>query len=193
MTLLRGRLITLRPIRRDDLERIHRWLNDPSIMQYWDGRDHPATFDRVETRFRKSVEGLDRDAVRFMIDIAKPEKGEASDEPRTIGMVQHGRIVPRAKNTQVDMLIGEPDCRDAGYGTDAMRVFLGYLFESMKVHRAWLTLRASNVGATRGAEKCGFVREGVLREHDYLEGKHVDVVVYGILARDWSSAPPPSE
>jgi RimJ/RimL family protein N-acetyltransferase len=51
----------------------------------------------------------------------------------------------------------------------------------------WLTLRATNAGATRGAETCGFVREGVLREHDFLEGKHVDVVVYGILARDWSA------
>jgi RimJ/RimL family protein N-acetyltransferase len=193
MTTLRGRLTTLRPIRRDDLKLLHRWLNDPSIMQYWDGRDHPATFDRVETRFRKSVEGLDRDAVRMMIEIPKSEGSEGAGEMRTIGMVQHGRIVPRAKNTQVDMLIGEADCRDAGYGTDAMRAFLGHLFGAMKIHRVWLTLRDSNAGATRGAEKCGFVREGVLREHDFLEGKHVDVVVYGILARDWASAPPPSE
>jgi len=179
-TTIQGRMTTLRPIRRDDMSSLHRWLNDPSIMQYWDGRDHPATFDRVETRFRRSVEGMDRDAVRFMIEI---EGG------RTIGMVQHGRIVPRAKNTQVDMLIGEADCRDSGYGTDAMRAFLGYLFEQMKVHRAWLTLRASNAGAMRGAEKCGFVREGVLREHDFLEGAHVDVVVYGVLARDWPPTP----
>lgn len=185
MTPLRGKVTSLRPMRRDDLKLLHRWLNDPTIMQYWDGRDHPATFDRVEARFRKSVEGLDRDAVRFMIDIPASEERE---EARTIGMVQHGRIVPRARNTQVDLLIGESDCRDSGYGTDAMRTFLGHLFGAMKVHRAWLTLRATNASAVRGVEKVGFAREGVLREHDFLEGKHVDVVVYGLLARDWDSA-----
>ena len=185
MEILHGELTTLRPIHRDDLPLLHRWLNDPTIMQYWEGRDHPATFDRVEQRFRKSLEGLDRDAVRFMIEIP----GDSAEAPRrTIGMVQHGRIVPRAKNAQVDMLIGESDCRDSGYGTDAMRTFLAHLFEAMKVHRIWLTLRATNVGAVRGAEKCGFVQEGVLRQHDYLEGKHVDVVVYGVLASEWARA-----
>jgi RimJ/RimL family protein N-acetyltransferase len=181
--IARGQITALRPIGRQDLPRIHQWLNDPDIMEYWDGRDHPATFDRVESRFRKSVEGLDRDAVRFMIDMhgSPDERGEA----RTIGMVQHGRIVPRARHTQVDVLIGEADCRDAGYGSDAMRAFLKYLFEDQKLHRVWCTLRAPNVRAARGVEKCGFTREGVLREHDHLDGRHVDVCVYGILASEW--------
>ena len=183
MEILRGALTSLRPIRRDDLALLHRWLNDPTIMRYWEGRDHPATFDRIEQRFRKSLEGLDRDAMRFMIEVPGASTGAA---PRTIGMVQHGRIVPRAKSTQVDMLIGEPDCRDSGFGTDAMRAFVAYLFGELKVHRAWLTLRSSNLGAIHGAEKCGFIREGVLRQHDFLEGAHVDVVVYGMLAGEWA-------
>ncbi|MEO7097443.1 MAG: GNAT family protein [Polyangiales bacterium] len=179
MPLLHGSLTTLRPIGKDDLKLLHKWLNDPDVMQYWDGRDHPATFDRVETRFRKSVEGVDRDAVRFMLDIEK------DGEQLTIGMVQHGRIEPRARNTEVGMLIGDAQYRDAGYGTDAMRTFLGYLFEQQGCQRVWCTLRAPNAQAARGVEKCGFVREGVLRQHDFLEGALVDVVVYGILASEW--------
>ncbi len=175
---MKGRLTELRAIGRDDLQLLHGWLNDPDIMQYWDGRDHPATFDRVEARFRRSVEGLDRDAVRFMIDI---RDGETI---KTIGMIQHGRIVPRARHTQVDLLIGDPEYRDSGYGSDAMHAFLGYLFHDQKLRRAWCTLRAPNARAVRGVEKCGFVREGVLRQHDFLEGQLVDVVVYGILASE---------
>ena len=169
---------------RPDLPVLHRWLNDPEVMQYWDGRDHPATFDRVETRFRKSIEGVDRDAHRFMIDLT-----EEGCEAKPIGLVQHGRVHPRAKNAQLDLLIGDPTCRDSGYGTDAMRTFLAYLFDTLHLHRAWLTMRASNAQAIRGAEKCGFVREGVLRQHDWLEGSLVDVVVYGLLSTEWKSRP----
>jgi len=179
---IKGRLIQLRPLQRADLAHLHRWLNDPDVMQYWDGRDHPATFDRVEARFRKSIEGTDREAQRYMI--------EAMDRARTIGMVQHGRVHARARHAQVDLLIGEPEFRDAGYGTDAMRTMASHLFESLRVHRVWLTLRASNVRAMKGAEKVGFVREGVLREHDMLEGQLVDVVVYGMLAKEWKPERP---
>jgi RimJ/RimL family protein N-acetyltransferase len=179
MPILRGQLTTLRPIAREDLSLLHRWLNDPEVMQWWDGRDHPATFDRVESRFRRSIEGSDREAFRFMIDC---QKGE---ETRTIGMVQHGRVHPRAKNVQIDVLIGEPEFREAGFGSDALRVFLRHLFEDLKVRRVWHTMRAANDRAMVSAEKLGFVREGVLREHDWLEGKFVDVVVFGMLLTDW--------
>jgi RimJ/RimL family protein N-acetyltransferase len=179
---IRGRLVRLRPMQRADLAHLHRWLNDHDVMQYWDGRDHPATFDRVEARFRKSVEGTDRESERYMI--------ESLEDERVIGMAQHGRVHPRARHAQVDLLIGDPAYRDAGFGTDAMRMMVQHLFESLRVHRVWLTLRASNVRAMRGAEKVGFTREGVLREHDMLEGQLVDVVVYGMLAREWSPEQP---
>jgi diamine N-acetyltransferase len=174
---LRGQLVCLRPMQREDLPHLHRWLNDPDVMQYWDGRDHPATFDRVETRFRKNIDNTDREAQRYMIEL--PDAGQ------TIGMVQYGKVHPRAKHSQVDLLIGEPEFRDSGYGGDAMRTILGHLFGDMKVHRVWLTLRASNERATHGVERLGFTREGVLREHDFLEGHMVDVVVYGMLADEW--------
>lgn len=166
---------------RDDLQLLHRWLNDPEVMQYWDGRDHPATFDRVEARFRRSIDGSDREAVRYMIEA----DGVEGAEPRCVGMVQYGRVQPRAKNTQIDLLIGEPSFRDTGFGAEAVRVLLAHLFVSLKVHRVWFTVRVPNERAMRGAERAGFTREGVLREHDHLEGQFVDVVVYGMLRSEW--------
>lgn len=166
---------------KDDLKLLHKWLNDPEVMQWWDGRDHPATFDRVEARFRRSVEGSDRESERYMIEV---DKDGAS---QTIGMVQYTRVQPRARNTQIDVLIGEPEFRDSGYGTDALRAVLKHLFETQKVHRVWHTMQAGNARAHKSAEKIGFVKEGVLREHDQVEGKYVDVVVYGMLASDWKN------
>lgn len=179
MPTLRGQQTSLRAMTRDDLTLLHRWLNDPDIMQWWDGRDHKATFDRVEARFRRSIENSDRESHRFMIEV---EKDGAT---RTIGMIQFSRLQPRAKNSQIDVLIGEPEYRDAGYGTDALRAALKHLFEDLKAHRVWHTMQAGNVRAQKSAEKIGFVKEGVLREHDQVEGKYVDVVVFGMLRDEW--------
>lgn len=172
-------MTSLRAMVRDDLPLLHRWLNDPEVMQWWDGRDHPATFDRVEARFRRSIEGSDRENQRYMIEV------EREGEARTIGMVQYTRPNPRLRNTQIDVLIGEPGFREAGFGSDALKAVLRHLFEDVKVHRVWHTLRANNERAQRSAEKLGFVKEGVLREHDQLEGKYVDVAVFGMLVDDW--------
>lgn len=179
MPLLRGQLTTLRALTRDDLPTLHRWLNDPSVMQWWDGRDHPATFDRVEARFRRSIEGSDRESERLMIEV------ERDGQRAAIGMIQYTRLQPRTRISQIDVLIGDPEFRESGYGTDALKALLRHLFEEQKAHRVWLTLRAGNERAQRSAEKMGFVKEGVLREHDWLEGKHVDVAVYGMLVDDW--------
>lgn len=179
-----GRLVNLRPIAASDLRLLHRWLNDPEVMQYWDGRDHPVTFDRVEARFRRSVDGLDRDAIRFMLDTVEPGP---DGSPVTIGMVQHGRVHIRSKCAQIEILIGESDYRDRGFGSDAVSAFLAYLFDELRLHRVWLSLRASNVAAMKASEKVGFTREGTLREHDWLEGKFQDVVIYAMLSREWEA------
>jgi RimJ/RimL family protein N-acetyltransferase len=178
MATIRGEQTTLRPLVQEDLPLLHRWLNDPEVMRWWEGRDHPASFDRVEARFRRSIDGSDRELHRYMIETL-------GAEPRTIGLVQHGRIPPRVRNVQIDVLIGESDCRDSGYGTDALRAFLAHLFGDLRVHRVWHWIRAGNEGALRSAEKLGFVREGLLREHDWLEGRYVDVAIYGLLASEW--------
>jgi RimJ/RimL family protein N-acetyltransferase len=179
MPNLRGQQTALRAMTKEDLKLLHKWLNDPEVMQWWDGRDHPATFDRVEARFRRSVEGSDRESERFIVEV------EQDGAKRAIGMLQYTRPQPRVRNTQIDILIGEPEFRDAGYGTDALRAVIKDLFETQKVHRVWHTMQAGNARAHKAAEKFGFVKEGVLREHDQVEGKYVDVVVYGMLASDW--------
>jgi len=181
MPTLRGQQTFLRAMTKEDLKLLHKWLNDPEVMQWWDGRDHPATFDRVEARFRRSVEGSDRESERYIVEVERDGVRQA------IGMVQYTRPQPRVRNAQIDVLIGEPEFRDVGYGTDALRAVIKHLFETQKVHRVWHTMQAGNARAHKAAEKIGFVKEGVLREHDQVEGKYVDVVVYGLLASDWKN------
>ena len=48
-----------------------------------------------------------------------------------------------------------------------------------------MTTLPDNAAALRLAEKIGFRREGVMRERNFERGARVDIVMLGLLARDW--------
>ena len=82
-------------------------------------------------------------------------------------------------------MIGEPECRGLGYGTEATCLMLDFAFESLNLNRVQLGVFVDNEAGIRAYEKAGFTREGVAREHSFAGGRYVDQAVYAILARDY--------
>ena len=83
--------------------------------------------------------------------------------------------------------LGEAEERGHGYGTEAVRLLLDFAFKDLNLHRVYLRVFVTNEAALRVYEKVGFVREGVLREAAYIDGKYVDVAVLGILRDEHAS------
>lgn len=78
-----------------------------------------------------------------------------------------------------------PGAAGRGYGTEAIRLVLGFAFETVGLHRVSLEVYDFNSRARRAYEKCGFTAEGVLRDALRWEGKWHDAVVMAILAPQW--------
>lgn len=78
-----------------------------------------------------------------------------------------------------------PRGRDRGLGTEAMRIFIGYGFEQLGLHRISLDVLAFNPRARRVYEKVGFVTEGVLREEHNWGGQWIDDTIMSILDHEW--------
>lgn len=51
-----------------------------------------------------------------------------------------------------------------GYGTEAMRLIVRWIWEETEAHRIWLDVKAGNRRARRVYEAAGFVHEGTLRD-----------------------------
>ena len=81
--------------------------------------------------------------------------------------------------------IGERSDWGKGYGTDAMRLILRYAFIELNLYRVSLDALGSNARAIRSYEKCGFVREGELRDAARYDGQYVGEVYMGILRDEW--------
>src|SRR6266508_5906151 len=66
-----------------------------------------------------------------------------------------------------------------------IRAVLRHAFEEMGLRRIDLHTDADNARGIRCHEKCGFVREGVMRERRLRYGTPLDMVVMGVLSHEW--------
>ena len=85
------------------------------------------------------------------------------------------------RKARLGVMIGEKQYWSSGYGTDAMRAFLRFVFDEMNLHRVDLTVDADNQRAIACYRKCGFIEEVRLRQALYARGAHRDQLVMGIL------------
>ncbi|MDI6893829.1 MAG: GNAT family protein [Bacillota bacterium] len=104
---------------------------------------------------------------------------------RPIGVMGLHRIDQVHREAELGIFIGEKDCWGRGYGTDAIRTLLGFAFEEMNFHRTYLRVNADNLRAQRCYEKCGFVREGTLRQAVFADGGWRDQHLMAALADEF--------
>jgi RimJ/RimL family protein N-acetyltransferase len=77
-----------------------------------------------------------------------------------------------------------PQARGRGYGTEAQKLLVRYLFAQTPVHRIEADTDVENVAEQRALEKAGFTREGVTRASAFRDGAWHDGVTYSILRTD---------
>jgi RimJ/RimL family protein N-acetyltransferase len=74
--------------------------------------------------------------------------------------------------------------RGKGYGTQAQRLLVEYLFSYTQFYRIEAGTESTNLAEQRSLEKVGFTREGVIRGASFRAGKWRDMVSYSILRTD---------
>jgi [ribosomal protein S5]-alanine N-acetyltransferase len=74
-----------------------------------------------------------------------------------------------------------------GYVTEAARAAIHFVFEQLGAHRLRLECDDKNLRSLRVAERCGFVKEGHIRENrKNTDGSISGTLHYGILRREFN-------
>lgn len=76
------------------------------------------------------------------------------------------------------------ETRGQGFGTEAQRLLVDYLFATTAVNRVEASTDVENVAEQRSLEKAGLIREGIARGAQYRDGAYHDLVVYARLRDD---------
>ena len=167
--------IRLRPFREDDLQHLERYSTDPSLSEpfLWFGFRDPGHFRQrwQQDRF------LDSDPRLLLV--------AASSDDSAMGWVSW-RVDERLTSSgtaEIGALLF-PEHRGHGVGTAAERMLVEYLFAAGPIHKLWAGTETSNQAEQKALERCGFVREAVLRQDHFRDGAWRDSVIYGLLRSD---------
>lgn len=173
--MLKGENVILRALERDDLKRLHELERNVDLVLLGDGSWQPTPLASFEKGFDKHVD--DEEKTEFVIEVDGVVIG---------GIGLHSRR-RRDGTSQFGIGINDPEYVGKGYGRDAINVLLRWAFLMQNYRRIWLDVWATNERAIRAYRACGFVEEGRLRRHVYVDGAYQDVVVMGLLRDEWDA------
>jgi ribosomal-protein-alanine N-acetyltransferase len=71
-----------------------------------------------------------------------------------------------------------------GYMTECLGGIVETFFLKMNGHRLEAIITPENIDSEKMLVRCGFVREGMYRARDFIKGRYLDGVIYGVLKDD---------
>lgn len=72
-----------------------------------------------------------------------------------------------------------------GIVTSSCKALIGYAFAALRLNKVEVRFVLQNEKSAQIPIKLGFAKEGVLRQSAKLHGQYVDMVVMGMLRKDW--------
>jgi diamine N-acetyltransferase len=174
--VLKGDRIVLRPLEWEDVLQIQQWWMDPGLRKLI-GEIEPMSDGACRELFRKARE--DESRLWFVIELL--ETG------RVIGEAGLLRIFPAWRTTDLTMILGEPDARGQGYGTEAIHLLLRHAFDVLRLHRVAVGVVGFNDTALAFYEKAGFKREGLQRDGYFCDNRFSDFVMMSVLSDEYSA------
>jgi RimJ/RimL family protein N-acetyltransferase len=172
---LLGDLVRLRTPERADSANFVRWFSDRDLLHWLHLSEGPQI---TEGAWLKNYDEV-REDPGVIVWVIETLDGVP------IGHLGLNHIDPIHFRATLFISISEKDRWGQGYGTDAIRLVLRDAFERQNLRRVDLITDADNARGIRCYEKCGFVREGLLRGHRLRYGKPLDMVQMGVMREDF--------
>lgn len=169
---LLGKLVRLRFRTAADIPLLVQWYSDPDVLHWLGMSEAPtATYESEAARFQATEDDLTRRS--WTIE---------TREGKAIGNIALINLNDLHATAELGISVGEKAYWGRGYGTDAIRTLLAHAFGQMRLRRVWLITDADNERGIRSYEKCGFVREGLLRGHRLRYGEPLDMLSMAVMA-----------
>lgn len=172
-----GEHVALGPMSRDHLDQALRWINDFGTIRTMGQPPRPMTYD-AEVEWYESVRKSDTDVVFAIYD---------RQSNQLIGSAGLHQINWRHRTAEFGIMIGEPEFRGRGLGTEATRLILDYAFRHLGLLNVMLRVAAINEAGIRAYTAAGFTEFGRRRMAWFIEGDRYDIVFMDCVASDESN------
>ena len=170
-----GKLTRLRAFDNSDLMHCLQWSNDYAVMRGASGAIlYPST---VDDEARAMGQNTSYTAGEYQFAV------ETLADGRLIGKCGFTKVNWKNRLGEMAILIGEKDEQGKGYGADAVATLCRFGFFELNLHKIKAVVFDFNRAALRCYEKCGFVREGTLKQEIFRDGAYHDVILMALFRR----------
>lgn len=178
-----GKKVIIRQFELGDEIHLHKWWNDGNMMG--DSGLGFGTLQSLECIKNKVINEANNgslynnDRKCFMIC--------RKVDLKPIGEINYNNYDPRNQKAEFGIKICDIKEQGKGYGEDALRHFIDFMFKNLNLNKIELTTIKDNKRAQNLYRKIGFKEIGVIREayFDSRHGKFADVAYMDLLKKEY--------
>jgi len=164
--------VKLRALTITDLPLTIKWHNQRDIIEMYAGHPFPVN-EEMERKWYEKILTSNFPVTVFGIELIENNKLIGLTILRDINLIN--------RSAETAIYIGDQNERSKGYSKEALTLTLNFAFNNLGLHRVFLSVREDNVAAIGLYEKMGFIREGILRDSIYKDGKYISLIIMSIL------------
>jgi ribosomal-protein-alanine N-acetyltransferase len=168
--------LQLRPMQTDDAADLHEAFGDAETMRFM---DRPLSHSLADTERHMAVLTLRLPEWMATWSLVCGETGQV------VGFVNYHHREIWNRRLEIGFMLGR---RYWGLGlmSEALRAVLDHCFATLNTNRIEVTVNPDNSAAIAMIEHLGFVAEGgPLRERQLVGATYRDLMMYGLLRREW--------
>jgi RimJ/RimL family protein N-acetyltransferase len=183
--MLNGPGFRLRSVEPEDVGFLWELRNDFELQLLWSRQPFvPVTMAEVQGAvdassaslpgLRSAVTGEER-SIELVI--------EADDKPIGVGGLYQLDFL--LGTCELGVAINDRAYQNKGLGTVVHHALIEYAFLTLGLRKVVAQVHADNARVVRLCERLGFVEEGHLRNARWVQGKFVDLIVFGLFLGEW--------
>lgn len=176
--MIKGKLVGLRAVEREDLSLLRDWRNIPDFRKNF-REVRELNMENQEKWFERIIENSKNDFM-FIIERLKDKKPIG-----VCGLVYVNWII---RSTDFSFYIGDEAkyIDDDGYTEEAASLLLNYGFEDINMHKIWMELYEFDSKKIEFfTKKFDFSRDGLLRDNCFEGGKYYNSNIYSLLESEY--------
>lgn len=171
--------VIVRVVLQNDIEMIFGWMNNPDVMRYNGLPFRFYSLQDIKDYYLKSR--MDQSESGILII-------QRTDD-RALGIIEFNHSKPMFTGVDLQLLAGEiEENLDLDDIVDAVTVMTKFVFDDLGYERIKISLAGELLCICEKLESIGFLKEAVIREERFVNGRYIDSVYMGLLKEDYITA-----
>ena len=160
---------SLRPLAKEDLDRVLVWRNNPDIRRYMFSQHEITEFEHYSWYNRVSE---DSSKVPLIFEVEETPEGFIQFEVDEL-------------NNCSDWGFYMSPTAQKGFGFALGKLGLDYAFNQLKLHKVCGQAIEYNLRSKKFHLSLGFSQEGLRRKQFFQSGNYYDISLFGLLKKEW--------